>query len=88
MTACKMLPPWPDFVKGRDSGMLRMRQAFVARLHPMHEPTLQEHRSMHSPEKEAAAHDAWTEAQAAKPKRQRCAATDHRCPACDALGPW
>ncbi len=88
MTAFKMLPPWSDFVKGRDSDMSRMRQAFVARLQNMHERALREHSRMNSPEEEAAAHDAWTEAQAAKPKRQRCATTDHRCPACDALDHW
>ncbi len=67
--------------------MLRMRKAFVARLQNMHERTLRTHSSMHSPD-EAAAHDAWTDAQATKPKRQMCAATDHRCPACDALDHW
>jgi hypothetical protein len=32
MTAFKNLPPWEDFVKGRDSDMLRMRLAFTQEL--------------------------------------------------------
>ena len=32
MTAFKNLPPWEDFVKGRNSDMLRMRQAFTEKL--------------------------------------------------------
>ena len=32
MTAFKNIPPWQDFVKGRDSDMLRMRLAFTAQL--------------------------------------------------------
>ncbi len=32
MTAFKNIPPWQDFVKGRDSHMLRMRLAFTADL--------------------------------------------------------
>ena len=39
MTAFKNLPPWNDFVKGRDSDMLRMRSAFTAKLQARHEQT-------------------------------------------------
>ena len=35
MTAFKNLPPWHDFLKGRDSDMLRMRNEFIERLQPM-----------------------------------------------------
>ena len=36
MTAFKSIPPWLDFVKGRNSDMLRMRQRFVEKLDKMH----------------------------------------------------
>ena len=36
MTAFKNLPPWSDFVKGRESDMLRMRQHFLAKLKELH----------------------------------------------------
>ena len=32
MTAFKNIPPWHDFLKGRDSDMLRMRLAFTKML--------------------------------------------------------
>jgi len=32
MTAFKNIPPWHDFLKGRDSDMLRMRLAFTQML--------------------------------------------------------
>jgi hypothetical protein len=32
MTAFKNIPPWQDFVKGRDSDVLRMRLAFTQEL--------------------------------------------------------
>ena len=88
MTAFKMLPPWSDFVKGRNSDLLRMRRAYEARLQKMHDRTMKKHTDMKSAEEEAAAHDAWTDAQAAKPKRKRCATTEHSCRACDAWTEW
>ena len=36
-------PPWGDFVKGRDSDMLRMRIDFTTRLETMHARTFARH---------------------------------------------
>ena len=36
----KNLPPWLDFVKGRDSDMLRMRLAYTEKLEVMHTETM------------------------------------------------
>ena len=46
MTAFKNLPPWGDFVRGRDSDMLRMRLEFTKVLEGMHEKTLAMHSDM------------------------------------------
>ena len=64
MTAFKNLPPWSDFEKGRDSDMLRMRNAFIEKLWDLHRETLRRHTVMSTPEEEAAAHRRWTLAQA------------------------
>ena len=40
MTAFKNLPPWSDFVKGRESPTLHMRQAFTDWLEEMHVDTM------------------------------------------------
>ena len=40
MTAFKNLPPWLDFVKGRESDMLRMRLAYTEKLEVMHTETM------------------------------------------------
>ena len=55
MTAFKNLPPRSDFVKGRDSDMLRMRKGFCQRLGRLHARTLATHSKMKTPEDEAAA---------------------------------
>ena len=52
MTAFKNLPPWDDFVKGRQSDMLRMRQNFVNGLYDMHARTLATHSELKTPELE------------------------------------
>ena len=56
MTAFKNLPPWLDFVKGRDSDMLRMRLAFTEKLEVMHTETMSRFSDMktHTQEKESA----------------------------------
>ena len=43
MTACKNLPPWDDFLKGRDSGMSRMRQRFTEMLDRLHTEPMRNH---------------------------------------------
>ena len=67
-TAFKNLPPWEDFVKGKKSDMLRMRNSFMEKLNKLHGETLAEHTDMASwdTEKqcwntgpEAAAHEHW-----------------------------
>ena len=40
MTAFKNLPPWHDFLKGKESDMLRMRNDFTERLQKIHDRTM------------------------------------------------
>ena len=82
MTAFKNLPPWNDFENGKNSDMLRMRNAFTERLTGLHQRTLAKYSSMKTPEDELEQFDAWREQQAAKPKRQKMQAP-MRCPECD-----
>ena len=85
MTAFKNLPPWSDFVKGKDSDMLRMRQEFTKYLDGLHEKTLAQHSDLNTPGLEAAAHAEWTEAQKQKAKsKKRKVDKAQKCPACDA----
>ena len=84
MTAFKNLPPWTDFVKGRDSDMLRMRQEFTERLQRLHERTLAKHSAMTTPALEEEAHAAWTEKQARAAKRRKREGPRLPCPACSA----
>ena len=82
MTAFKNLPPWSDFVKGKDSDMLRMRQAFTARLHKLHQRTLAKHSALKTPELEDKAWELWHAEQTAQPKRQKREGPRLPCPAC------
>ena len=59
MTAFKNLPPWSDFLKGKDADMLRMRNAFTNKLWKRHRETLREHTDMTTPKAEKDAHDKW-----------------------------
>ena len=59
MTASKNLPPWSDFVKGRESSTLKLRQTFTDWLEELHVETLKKHSFMASRDEEQAAHDAW-----------------------------
>ena len=47
MTAFKNLPPWHDFLQGKQSDMLRMRNDFMNRLQKMHDRTMAKWRSTH-----------------------------------------
>ena len=82
MTAFKNIPPWEDFVKGRESDMLRMRLAFTERLDEMHVKTLARHSSMKTREDENEAHEQWRVAQASPEKRQKKAGPFMPCPCC------
>ena len=82
-TAFKNLPPWGDFVKGRDSDMLRMRQDFTERLQAMHTRTLAKHTGLKTAQAEAQAHALWTERQALQAKRHHAEAPRLPCPACE-----
>ena len=86
MTAFKNLPPWNDFVKGRESNMLRMRRDFIARLESMHERTLAKHSDMKNREDEDAAYEAWKATQDNKSKRRKPSGPLMPCPCCVALG--
>ena len=82
MTAFKNLPPWGDFVKGRDSGMLRMRQDFTRALEQLHRRTLAKHSALKTPALEQAAQEAFREGQV---KRRKLAGPLMPCPCCQAL---
>jgi hypothetical protein len=82
MTAFKNLPPWDDFVRGRDSDMLRMRLEFIQKLDRLHELTVAKHSAMQNSAAEEAAHALWTEEQARMPKRHRLSGPRMPCPAC------
>ena len=83
MTAFKNLPAWQDFVRGRESDMLRMRLAFTAELDKMHTKTLARHSSMKNDVDEMTAYEQWCLAQASSGKRQKKAGPSMPCPCCD-----
>ncbi|MDA8609420.1 hypothetical protein N9L19_00735 [bacterium] len=67
ITAFKTLPAWDDFVKGRDSDMLRMRIVFAGMLQGMHSRTPANQTDMNTPEQDATAHERWMAEQAQMP---------------------
>ena len=86
LTAFKNLPPWDDFIKGRDSDMLRMRKAFTQRLESLHERTLAKHSHMQTPAEENDAHEQWSDAQRREAKRRRLEPPRMPCPVCSSHG--
>ena len=60
MTAFKNLPPWEDFVRGRDTDMLRMRLESTAWLEKPHHKTMRRHGFVQTAEEEQLAHDNWS----------------------------
>ena len=86
MTAFKNLPPWGDFVKGRDSDMLRMRSDFTKNLERLHQRTLAKHSPMKTPEDEDRAHELWSDAQAQGAKRRKAEPPRMPCPVCSSRG--
>ena len=85
MTAFKNLPPWEDFVQGRQSDMLRMRQNVTDRLHGMHARTLATHSELMTPELEERAHQLWTAKQTRRSTGGNAAGPRVPCPACARL---
>ena len=86
LTAFKNIPPWHDFVKGRESDMLRMRLEFTHLLQEMHQRTLAKHSGLTTPELEAQAQDLWSQTQARKPKKAKVEGPRMPCAACLANG--
>ena len=84
MTAFKNLPPWSDFVKGRESDMLRMRQDFTQRLQALHRRTLAKHTALKTKDLEDQAFAEWAERQAGQAKRRKPEPPRMPCPACEA----
>ncbi len=82
MTAFKKLPPWGDFVKGKDSDMLRMRMEFQKRLQALHTRTLARHSEMKTPADKEVAHDEWIKRLALQPTRQKKEGPRMPCFAC------
>ena len=85
MTAFKNLPPWSDFVRGRDSDMLRMRNAYIEKLWECHRETLRRHSDMATSAAEEAAHDEWVRAKAADTSVMPKEPPRLPCPACAKL---
>ena len=83
MTAFKNLPAWGDFVKGRDSDMLRQRLDFTKRLQDMHKRTLATHSKMTNADLEAKAHELWNEKQQVRAKRHKVEGPRMRCLVCE-----
>ena len=86
MTAFKNLPPWSDFVKGRDSEMLRMRNDFISGLEIMHQRTVAGYSDMKTMADEDAAFDAWKQVQDNMPKRPKLCKPTMACPCCQEMG--
>ena len=86
MTAFKNLPPWGDFVKGRESDMLRQRLEFTQRPQSMHTRTLAKHSDLKNAELEAKAHELWSEAEGKRAKSQKTEGPRMPCPVCQRHG--
>ena len=86
MTAFKNLPPWGDFMKGRESDMLRQRLDFTQRLQGMHTRTLAKHTDLKNAELEAEAYERWNERRKEQTKRHKVEGPRMRCPVCEAAG--
>ena len=50
MAAIKTMPPCDDFLKGRESGMLRMRKRFTGMLERLHSETMRNHSQLKTAE--------------------------------------
>ena len=85
MTAFKHLPPWNDFVKGRESDMLRMRNAFTDKLWKCHRETLRRHTDMDTPAAENHAHSKWVQEKATGANAIPTEPSRLPCPACAKL---
>ena len=86
MTAFKNLPAWSDFVKGRESDMLRMRRDFTTGLQRLHERTMAKHSHMKTPADEDREYEVWHDAQqqARRLKKRKEGPPRMTCPACEA----
>ena len=87
MTAFKNLPPWNDFMKGKDAerysdSMLAMRKTSTAHLERLHRQTLAEHSNLTTPEEEDRVWERWCQQLAGRAKRQRREGERMPCPAC------
>ena len=87
-TAFYNLPPWEDFVKGRTSDMLRMRQLFMERLGKLHLETLGKYTNMVSWDDKQKCWDTQGEkAEHARWATEKSSSQEHSatCAACAAL---
>ena len=90
MTAFKNLPPWNDFIKGKNEerysdSMLAMRKAYTAHLEQLHRRTLAKYSNLMTPKDEDRAWECWSEEQAGRAKRQRQEGERMPCPACTSI---
>ena len=82
MTAFKNIPPWTDFMKGKESEMQRMRWEFTEKLGRLHRCTLAKHSPMKTEKQEDEAWEHWQQKQATRLKRRRQEGPRMPCPAC------
>ena len=78
------LPPFNDFLKCKESPMLRMRRAFVDELGVLHRKTLSKHSTLGTAKAEDKAHELWDARRQAMGKRQKQQAPAMPCFACAA----
>ena len=84
MTAFYNLPAWEDFLRGRNSDLLRMRQEFGERLEGMHRRTMARCSQLGTEGDEDAAYEDWLVKQARRSNKKRKQETHGvTCPACD-----
>ena len=76
---------WNDFVQGKDSDMLRMRNTYIERLWECHRETLRRHTDMATSEAEEAAHDEWVQAKATDTSTMLEEPPRLPCPECEKL---
>ena len=86
MTAFKNLPPWNDFVKGKESNMLRMRSDFLTRLGYMHQRTVRKYSDMKNASDENIAFDDWNQKRSGMSAPKKASKFFQPCPQCQKLG--
>ena len=91
MTAFKNLPPWDDFLKGKNSDMLRMRQRFTEMLDRKHTETMRKYSEFQSATQDSLkieedeAYEKWKGRREEREPKRRRVEPKHVCEACKEL---